>query len=319
MKGNSTLLWVAVILVVLLVAGVIPNPFAASGVTGGGRAATTTTQGSNCPDSGQTNLKIAVRNPLNSTLDYLGATGYVVYQGDSMPVGTVTGAATGLGSAVSFTCGKTADLYILGDTNVVSASLKGINLLGASVEKYITAPRSSDLQFLIYNDAYQEINGSTTYYKDVTVPATAITFNSGDSKTYTMKVQTAKGSAQFGSDEVDNYIGIDYNTAKFSSANGVVITGDHVISEVTCPAYAYAQGMDKCYKIKPIKSSEGTVTFTLSLKADLGDPGDTDDVKIQFYDGNYYQGADGSIKAGIGNDANGAIGQTDRYVTINLT
>ncbi|MEM5785133.1 MAG: hypothetical protein QW469_01165 [Candidatus Aenigmatarchaeota archaeon] len=318
MKGNSNLLLiVAIILGILLLTGTIQLQGITQPTTGGVVSAGNKPTYTNCPDSKMTGLKIATRNNLNSSLQYLQATAQVIYSDESRPSGTVTSGADGLGSASNFECGRSVDLYFIGTSDYVSSAVRGVQLSGAQKEVYVDLPKSTDLQFLIYDESYNEVNGSSTYYKDVTVPSTAIPIGSGETKTYTIKVQTVSPSAEFGSDTLDNYIGIDYETSKFSKDNGMILSGDHVIGVADCPAYAYALGMDKCWKIKPIKSSEGTVQFTWTIKSDLGDP--ANDIKIQFFDGNYYLGNDGTIKAGIGDDSNSAIGQADRYIIFNIS
>ena len=77
--------------------------------------------------------------------------------------------------------------------------------------------------------------------------------------------------------------------------------------------------MDKCWKLDPLKSSDGTLQLNIGLYSDLGDPGDTDNPKFQVFDAHIYKKADGSLSAALADDALTQLGATDRAVTINIT
>ena len=265
-----------------------------------------------CPDTGLTALKVAARNPLNASLEYNAVTFKIVKDGQI--IGTVTAGSSGLGTATNVECGESYELYVLGDGTYTSVKTSVV-ADGATEEVYVNVPESTEVEFKVLDSTYSDVNGTSGWYQDVVVPSTAISFDSGSVNTYYIKIRAKDAAAQFGSDGLTNYICADFNTAKFSKANGVVISG---LTEVDVPAALQAQGMDKCWILPVIKSTEGEKTLTVTIRADLGDPGASDDIKFQVFDGNYYQKNDGTIGIGVADDAYTLVGEDDSWVSINI-
>ena len=262
-----------------------------------------------CPDTLTTNLKVAARNPLNASLEYLAATFKIVDPTSNQIIGTVTGSSSGLGSATSVECGRTYVLYYLGDGTYTSVK-KTVTANGATEEVYIDLPKSSELQYTVYK-AYSNI--TQEWGQDVTTSTQ--TFNSGTTETYTVKIRVKDSAAQFGADGLTVYLCADFNTAKFSKTNGVIVSG---LSTIDVPSGLQAQGMDKCWVMTPIKSTEGERELSIQLKADLGDPGASDDVTFYIYDSQYYQKNDGTIGIGPTDDAYSLVGEVDRAFTFDI-
>lgn len=265
-----------------------------------------------CPDNLLTSVKVAARNPLNASLEYNSGTFRIVDAASGKTVTTVTSGASGLGTGVNVQCGKDYILYYLGDGTLTSVKYP-FTASGAELPIYVDVPEASDVEFKILDSSYNDVNGTSGWYQDVAVPATAIAFGAGTTNTYYLKIRVTNSAAQFGSDGLQNYLCVDFDTSKFSKTNGVIVSG---LSEVPVPAALQAQGMDKCWALPVIKSTDGEITYTVTLRADLGDP--TSGVKFQVFDGNYYEKLDGTIGAGVANDAYTLIGSTDRFVTLNI-
>ena len=272
-------------------------------------------EGIRCPTDLTVDLNVRAKNPLNASLEWVGATIYYAQDGISLGSATLNTDGTYKTITSGAECGEYYDLYTLNDADYVAVSKKGILAQGASVEVDLEIPKSTDVEFKLLDNTYTDVNGTSGFYKDVTVPSTAISFSSGDVKTYYLKVRTVSGAAQFGSDELPVYICADFNLAKFSKSNGVIISG---ATPVELPTYCAINGYDKAWMIEPIKSTEGERTYTITIRADLGDPGTSDDIKFLFIDSHYYLGNDGTIKWGTADDTGTAVGESDRWIVVNL-
>ena len=320
MKGKSNLL------IYLLIGGLLFY-FASSGTFhfGATESAVSTGNSISCPDDGTTDLNVRAKNPLNSSLDWVGAT---VYYADAN--GLVLGSAA-LNSdgtfktvSTSTSCGGTYNLYVLSNSNYVSESVKDVKLEGARTVIYdgktaegvdMSIPKSTDVEFEVFDSSYN--NETSGWVQDATTNV-AHTLGAGDSDTVILKYRAKDSAAQFGSDELPVYVCADFDLAKFSKTNGVTVSGADWTVASTLPKYCAENGYEKAWIIKPVKSSDGEQTATINIRADLGDPGASDDIKLMFVDSAYYQGSDGTVKSGTSDDSANDVGATNRYITINV-
>lgn len=268
-----------------------------------------------CPDDLSTTVKARAKNPLNASLHYVPAPIEYVDLDRNTRVGgeTLTESTTGTYSTgVSLTCGKEYKVMVVNDASYVAVSKSTGVLSGDTVYVDLDVPQSSEVEFAVYDSGWDNI--TTPWVQDTTTSAQ--TFGSGTVNSYYLKVRAKSSSAQFGSDELAVWICADFNTAKFSKSNGVTISG--LIASPTLPDYCSANGYDKAWKISAIKSAEGERVYTVTLRADLGDPSSSDDVKFLFVDEHYYTKLDGTKTFGTADDSLADVGETNRYVTFDI-
>lgn len=322
MKGAmSPLAIVAIVLMVVWAVGGFAS-FGLPGLTTLAVQAPPTTGGvqptTQCPNTLGTSVSLAARNPLNASLQYEAAVFKVTPTGDASKIAySVTGGASGLGTGVNMGCGKTYDFYYLGDTSYASKKVSGQAVSGYSAEVYTDLPQSTDVEFKIIDENNQDINSTSGWYYDVSVPTSAVAFSSGSTKNYLFKTETRGNAAQFGSDEIQNVVCANFNSAVYSTTGGVAFDGMTKLSSV--PSYPASLGYDACWALPSIKSVDAAKQYGLTIRADLGEPGASDDVTFQVFDGNYYATTTGGVNSGVGNDVNLDVGQTNRYITLNFS
>ena len=328
-KNSNGLIVVGVLVVaVLLLTGTVQIPtFAAAA----GAPSQPSLNVQLCPDTQSTNLKVAYQNSieLNSTLQYETAT-FDVYR-SGVSIGQVTSGEGLSATALSVDCGSTYDLYFRGSSALNSIASKSIVTTGANWPVYNVGARASQVEFLLYDTGFNNEttgDGTTGSFGQDQTSTTNWAFTTGTRKDFYLQARAKSAGAQFGTSQsvldsvtsgVHNLLCSDFNTAKFDKNSGINVVGSHVGSVLDPPAYAVSQGMDKCWVLDPIKSSDGTLQWNLGLFSNLGDPGDTDNPKFQVFDAQVYKKADGSISAGLSDDALTALGATDRYVIVNIT
>jgi hypothetical protein len=276
-----------------------------------------------CPDDLTTNVDVRSVNPENASLDYALPSHTVGYtkNGQFIASGTVSSADGSYDTIdTNGECGATINLYSFNNANSSAVSKKGVLLQGPATQTELVVPRQSSLEFRALDDALNNITqvagSATAFGADITTSTQTI--NSGDTKTFFIRVRPQVAQTSWGSDEVQNIICGDFNTAKFSKPS-VTLSGPGVQELSTLPSFCVSDGSgDKAWSITPISRKEGYRELVLTLAADLGDPGASDDVVLKFYEGSYYQSNDGSIKGGIASDNLAAIGITDTKIIIDV-
>ncbi|MEM5866326.1 MAG: hypothetical protein QXG39_00200 [Candidatus Aenigmatarchaeota archaeon] len=269
-----------------------------------------------CPSDLKTSIQARATNPLATGLTYVAATLY--YGKGTQVLGSAsllnTGAYTEL--TASGVCGA-SDYWVatVNDADFVAKKQNLPQLTGAVQYVDLAIPASCPVEFRVYDSAW--VNLTAGWVNDATTAQ--VSMGSGETADFRVQYRTSSSACQFGSDELKTYICVDFNLAKFSKDNGVVISGDGVLGEASeLPTYCANNGYEKAYILAPVKSTEGIKELRVSIKADMGDPGSSDDVKLLFIDEHYYQGKDGAIKSGTCDDAGTAVGESDTYITINL-
>lgn len=286
------------------------KPKAVSGVVGA------------CPDDGTTTLLMRAKNPLNNTADWLSsATVYVSTPGGDPQFSEALNEATGGvfdDDETSPSCGNSYVVHTKNDGNYVYAEQPTGVIGGANQEVTLNVARSSEVEFYVFDEAGD--NQTTTWVQD-TISTTAEAMSSGSVLTYEIKYRAKTGSAQFGSDltsKAPTWICIDADPTKYSKTNGVTISGGGAHSRTTdLPKYCADNGYEAAYKIPPVRSTDGSKSILVTVRADLGDP--TTDVKLMFVDSHAFEGGDGMHHVGTADDASSGVGETDRYVTINIS
>jgi hypothetical protein len=272
-----------------------------------------------CPDDGTTDLNTKLRNPLNSTADYLTAT---LYWSDLLnnEISSVAQLGTGAYKQSSTTteCGKKYKIYTKNDGAYVYAEKTTPVLQGSGILVDMDVPRSSELEFKAFDE-----NGDnqTSGYVQDTITSTAEAMASGGNLVYKVLVRTKVASAQFGSSmsTAPTYICVDADPSKFSTSSGVSLSGSigAVKGTDALPKYCSDNSYESYWIIPPVKSSDGTKEMYVTIRADLGDP--TTDVKLMFVDSHKFLGGNGRTAIGSSDDSATETGETNRYITINLS
>ena len=315
MQKGQAWIWLLVLLGLLVATGMISvkMPFTTTGgktdISGGEEMIL------GCPDDLSTTVKARARNPLNASLQYVAApVQYIDATRNTKLAGeTLTASTTGTYSTgVSLTCGKSYKVMVVNSDSYVSVSKSIGPIKGDTYYVDLDVPQSTYVEFAVYDSSWNNLTNG--WVGDASTSTQ--TFGSGTTASYYLKVRAHDSAAQFGSDELGIWICADFNTAKFSKTNGVTISG--LTPSSTIPEYCAANGYDKAWKITPIKSTEGERVYTINLRADLGDPGSSDDVKFLFVDEAYYTKLDGTIGSGTADDSLTAVGETDKYITFDI-
>src|SRR3990167_2473510 len=303
-QSNGLLVVGVLVVAVLLLTGTVKIPtFAAAGPP------SPLEQAQLCPDTQATNLKVAYKKKDNSILQYETAT-FDVYR-SGVAIGTVaTGEAAGLSTtALSVDCGASYDVIYRGSSSFDSVAKLAVVATGANKEVYFDGSRTSQVEYLLYDTGFNNEtigDGTSGDFGQDETSTTNTAFSTGTRKDYYLQVRAQTSAATFGtptsilnlvSTGVNNLLCVDYNTAKFDKASGITVVGSHIGAVVDPTSYASSQGMDKCWVLDPIKSSDGTLQWNIGLYSNLGDPGDTDNPKFQAFDAQIYKTAAGSLAA----------------------
>lgn len=264
-----------------------------------------------CPNTLGTSVSVEAKNPNNSSLEFIAVDARVTDPADGRTITTLASATTGLGTAGTLECGDTFDFVVLGNVTQVSQKNAGVFVEGQSQEVRMSISEASDVEFKVLDSSFD--NQTSGFVQD------ALTANQTvgqEANTYTIKARVQDAAAQYGSDTLPNYVCADFSESVYSKANGVILSGSGSSAVSVVPRYPASLGFEKCWQIPAIKSTAGEIQWSLTVRGDLADPGAGNDVKVQVFDGNYYLKTDGTIGSGTGNDINAAIGEVDRFITI---
>jgi hypothetical protein len=270
-----------------------------------------------CPQDLTTDIAVRARNPLSISPTYLAAP-VTLFKGDQK---ILTATLTSTGDYATITtsgvCG--ASDYVIAVVNSGDFVAKKVNvpqLSGAIQYVDFDLPASSEVEFRVFDSTWRNL--TPDWVQDVATNP-PITLGAGQSADVRIQYRAKSPNAQFGSDELKSYICLDFNLAKYSKANGVILSGAGIIGEATeMPKYCAENGYEKAYVIKPVKSTESIKELLLTIKADLGDPSTTDSIKLIFVDEHYYIGNDGKLKVGTSDDASVDVGEINRFIIISV-
>jgi hypothetical protein len=321
--------WTPIILigVLLVVTGIISIPNLNIGQTGS--AVNTGGQANNayCGDDGLATAYATSRNQLSlSSADYTGGSVNYIREstGKTVATDTVTTSATPTTEDNFMVCGERYKaLYVnnassYGETDWVTVD---------SAQKTFDVPsyESADLKFTVYFLNSSNLTSGAVQDADTNGN---IALTTGDSYTLILDVETSAGSSQFGYPMVkaesstgvsgQAFVCADFDLSKFGKEDVTLSCPFILKEESTLPVVCSANGYEKAWSIKPIKSSDGLQRCTIKISASKGDPSTSTDVKFYFTDISAYNGADGTLKYGTADDATTVTGETDRYITIGM-
>ena len=271
-----------------------------------------------CPDDLDTILSVRSTNPQNSSLDYSTPSHTVGYTVDGKFKASATVSSNdGSYSQIDTTspCGQTVDVYSFNSANSSAVSKTGILLSGSETEVDLVVDKQSSLEFDVFNDT----SASLTSGYVIDGVTSEVAMSQGDTDTYEIRLRPTIAQTSWGSEEVQNIVCGDFNTARYSKS-AVTLSGAGVTELTAIPSFCVSDNNgDKAWAINKVSRSEGFRKLTLTVTADISEPVAADDVVFKFYEGSFYQANDGTIKGGISTDNLAAIGITDTQFTINLT
>lgn len=285
------------------------------------------TAGLACPTDGDTTVGATVRNPLNATLFYSAQTVRAIDATTGKQISTMTSTQStstipAYGTA-NLGCGSKLEYVILGTTTINSAKLTEARLQDGSMSKVVTGANAyvdfeinhaGGLKAMITDANLNNLtvgdgtSGSFAVSGGQSSAAQAIA--SGDSKTYHLKVMANTSFTTFGTKDYKPILCVDANPSVYSKSEGIGISGGGATQLTDVPnSVPSGDGMDSCWAIEPLTTNE--IDYTISVKADLGEPGSSDDITYRFYDLQLYSKKDGSIGTGYTDDAVARIGLND--------
>lgn len=137
----------------------------------------------------------------------------------------------------------------------------------------------------------------------------AQTMGTGDTRTRVIDIIGATANAQFGSDDLGAIWMIDTaDSAVFSDKAISLSSSDIALAEITCPSRALSfSSANRCYKSGAIKTSDGLLKVTVTLSADLGNPGTSADPFVYIDDMQSFE-EDGAIVEGTHTKGGTSVG-----------
>ena len=334
MKGkvstNQTLMAVALLVVIAsgsLYAGSqlgVFKPTAAS-ITG---QPTTVPTGSLQSCTGLTSIVLnsAVRNPLNSTIQYLAAPIRIVVAGQTVATDTTTAGASLAYKATNIPC--TAENFV-GDYYVIASatqnSVKGTySIAGTSGTKIVDATPAANiaLQWLEFNTGVNtSVSGTTS------TQGTATALSAGQSANAKLLVIPPTTSfTQYGASELGVLIVVDtVNSAAYSDKAVALSSSDIPLTELTDGATKYAKESsvdsgNRFYLTRAISSNDAQSIINVKVANDGGaSAGSSDDPVIYFEPLQYFEDNDGTIKVGAFNSGGNAVGLSHSTATFNVS
>lgn len=324
MAKDNKLIWVALIVGILFATNIV-KVSDIQGWLGGVTGPTVTTLPAGvgvdgCPSTMQTVIKTRSRNPLNSSLNYIAGTVYYVGSDNKQKASesTTSSAEGSWSTGATVTCGDTYRVMRVNDASYPASSHNIGQVKGYIQYADVTGTNSGPLVFWMGKSDYSNITHTNDvpedWVFDTTTAAQTLGAAAGDTFSGYLKFKCNSTAAQFGSDDMIPYLCLDFDTAIYSKANGVIVSGltEVPISQV---AYCAANGYDKAYKLpKAIRSTDGEWQYSITIRNDLA-AASNKDVKFLIVDQHYYFGIDGTVKSGTADDGLTAVGETDRYIT----
>lgn len=294
---------------------------------------------------GTNTINSALRNELNSSLEYLAASVAVEYEdGSAGPTGTLTGGTSLTKTALDAVPCKKGYLYVIGSTTIAGTKIP-IHSFEMTKDYEITGARSTYLAWVIRNNALSNLTSDTAAQSPDTQSDTSIA--SGGTVTFYLDGQVNTGSKTFGyvnptksgnllpSDgSVGDPDGIstpsdgvlyafDLSTSKFSKSSGVALQGPSnnpltKLSECPSDLLLLYSSSDVCYTGKTLTAGDGMQRYTVTAQADLGEPGITDDIYLRTLDKTYFRDTDGKIKLGYVDSAGTDAGAGNSVINISV-
>lgn len=293
-----------------------------------------------CPE-GKGDIQARMRNGLAISAQYIPATLDLVNgEGKALLTDTLAGGSASFELiADDIECPKEGAIWVRSD-GTVAGTRTTFNLDRVVGRVDIEGANASKIEYRILSSTFANITasddvegfGSSTDKTFKTSSAQALGANEG--KTFFLEMRTDK-HGQFGpAGKINlqdgtvvasllpegatqpNQICADFPTSKFSQQNGVVISG---LKETSVNALAASQNFDKCWELPVITSISLAVQYKLGIKADVADPGASDDVVFRAYDFGVFAGRDGLPHTGYHKEDLSVIGVDDTDVTIDIS
>jgi hypothetical protein len=275
---------------------------------------------------GITSLRIptAVRNPLNSTTQYLAAKVDAVVGGQIVGTVTSTAGATLTFANLDFPCtldNFNGDIYVV--AGATQNSVKDTYAIsGTSVTKTVAAPPASNIR-LTWLDFATGVN--TSEIGTTTTQGTATALSAGSSANAKLQIDVPTTAfTQYGATDLGVLIAVNtVNTAAYTDKAVSISSSDLPLTEVSCADYAKIQSVDnakRCYKTRAISTNDAAVIMNVRVSNDAGtSAGSSDDPVIYFEPLQYFEDTDGTIKIGAFNAGGTAVGLTHSSATYNAS
>jgi hypothetical protein len=197
----------------------------------------------------------------------------------------------------------------LGGTNSTGRKDVVPGVMGTQQYLKVEVPNSTALKMFVYDSAFanktQTMDGvavATTGGNEVTTVSTAMGANARTS--WIVKLLPTAGYV-FGNYQTNELIiAFDFDSTKFSLANGVTVSGVPGITEISATSYGM-NGKEKAFKMPALMGGSligfagniGEQDLKVVINSDLGDP--TTSVTMYVYQPGWFQDTDGTYKYGI--------------------
>lgn len=294
--------------------------------SGGGVAqpAAPTTDLRNCQGITALKLSTAVRNPLNSTTQYLASKVDAVVSGQVVGTVTTTAGSTLSFADLTFPCTMenfAGDVYVIA-TSTQNSAHDTYSISGTSATKTLNAPPAGAIT-LTWLDFNTGVN--TSVASTATTQGTAVALDAGQSVNAKLLVTPPSAAfSQYGSTDGGVLIAINtVNSAAYTDKAVALSSSDVPLTEVVCTSYAKEASVDnakRCYKTGAISTNSAASIISVRIANDGGaSAGASDDPVVYFEPIQYYEDTDGTIKIGAFNTGGTAVGLSASKATFNAS
>ncbi len=287
-----------------------------------------------CGDDQQANFEARYKNVLYtgttaSSIYPAAPVSYVKADGTIVNMLSVAASSSYSSSSNALECGGSYKAVVLSNGTATVSAETGYQTVNAPFVRFdIEGAKGTQPCYKVYTLAYANDTTSGVCTVDNTT-GTNNALDQGSTLDLRFDVTTVSGTAQFGSaqpfTESDTgvsgqaFVCADFNLAKYALSD-VIINYPGVIRELTVlPKWCSANGYEKAWEVKPVKSSDGTVSGTFHIAATVGAPADADNVAFAWVDNCAYQGNNGKVKYGTADDGNADVCATNTKITIDNT
>ena len=280
-----------------------------------------------CPTDKDTAVSIALRNTQNTTAkDYL-AGNYVVWKSSG-----TTGTGTELVSSNAATanayesqtltgrCPVAGKVYVIGESTASNSGVASFSIPtatgDATADVLIPVTRPSQVRFRVLNSLGNNITGGDADSFDQDAYTTSNYTISTTKRCWTVDLTANTAGAATGPLDVPEGDGALLCTNADGAYFGTVELSGAAATEADVPT-AVSGTETKCWSIPAVAASENYRRYDFCVTPDA-DPGNGQDIRLKHYDNQYFEKDDGNIGFGPYNDANTAVGSTDRSITLGV-
>lgn len=285
-KGLSTGLAVLLVIAALFVFGVLKfqQPAAIAPGPSGGTVVIT----DECQTDGSNDVQIAVQNKLATTASlYTRANiAAVSSSGKVAATGTSSGGATISYTTLSVPCSDLKGLaYVYSGTSDPGSSVNSVSAPydtsgGAKADQVVlSASNVTGLNWCIRAVTDRSNVSESCDDGNSANETSAVTMAADAVRSRIVTFIGTTGGAQFGTDSHGLIWSIDTADSTVFSDNAISVSSGFVLlSPIDCPARIRSQNSaERCWKSGPVKTSDGQLEATVTISADLGNPGTSAD------------------------------------------